>query len=128
MLPFFSNLKRDRRYLKKVFICQQCGKESPKWMGRCPDCQQWNTFLETAATLSKVTGSFSVGAEISELSRISAEEMPRIVLPINEFNRVLGGGIIPGSLVLISGDPGIGKSTLRMHPSPESGMTLPGSL
>ncbi|MFC2018283.1 DNA repair protein RadA [Chloroflexota bacterium] len=103
--------------MKKVFICQQCGKESPKWMGRCPDCQQWNTFLETTATLSKNPGFLSVETEISELSQISAEEMPRIVLPIAEFNRVLGGGIIPGSLVLISGDPGIGKSTLLLQVS-----------
>jgi DNA repair protein RadA/Sms len=103
--------------LKKIFVCQQCGKESPKWMGRCPDCQQWNTFLETAATLSESPGFLNVEAEICELSRISAEEMPRIVLPFAEFNRVLGGGIIPGSLILISGDPGIGKSTLLLQVS-----------
>jgi len=86
-------------------------------MGRCTDCQQWNTFMETPVTLSKNPVCLSVEKEISELSRISAEEMPRIVLPIAEFNRVLGGGIIPGSLVLISGDPGIGKSTLLLQVS-----------
>ncbi|MFC1925172.1 DNA repair protein RadA [Chloroflexota bacterium] len=107
----------DKSRPKKVFICQQCGKDSPKWLGRCPDCQQWNTFAETSVAPSRGSRPSTAPNEISELSLISAEEMPRIVLPITEFNRVLGGGIIPGSLVLISGDPGIGKSTLLLQVS-----------
>jgi len=107
----------DKSRLKKVFICQQCGKESPKWLGRCPDCQQWNTFIETSLTSQKSSKQLAVGGEISELAQISAEEISRITPPIAEFNRVLGGGIIPGSLVLISGDPGIGKSTLLLQVS-----------
>ncbi len=101
-----------------VFVCQQCGKESPKWLGRCPSCQEWNTFVETQVSSSKGAGTLTqVGSPVRELSQITAEEMPRLVLPSAEFNRVLGGGIVPGSLVLISGDPGIGKSTLLLQVS-----------
>ena len=104
---------------KIVFLCQQCGKESPKWLGRCPDCLQWNTFVETVISSSKGIGTLSktIGSPVQELSQIAAEEMPRLVLPFTEFNRVLGGGIVPGSLILISGDPGIGKSTLLLQVS-----------
>lgn len=101
-----------------VFICQQCGKESPKWLGHCPSCQEWNTFVETQVSSSKGVGTLTqIGSPVRELSQITAEEMPRLVLPSAEFNRVLGGGIVPGSLVLISGDPGIGKSTLLLQVS-----------
>ena len=101
-----------------VFVCQQCGKESPKWLGRCPSCQEWNTFVETQVSSSKGVGTLTqIGSPVRELSQITAEEMPRLVLPSAEFNRVLGGGIVPGSLVLISGDPGIGKSTLLLQVS-----------
>jgi len=101
-----------------VFICQQCGKESPKWLGHCPSCQEWNTFVETQVSSSKGVGTLpQIGSPVRELSQITTEEMPRLVLPSAEFNRVLGGGIVPGSLVLISGDPGIGKSTLLLQVS-----------
>ena len=107
-----------KSHYKVVFICQQCGKESPKWLGRCPSCQEWNTFVETQVSSSKGAGTLTqVGSPVRELSQITAEEMPRLVLPSAEFNRVLGGGIVPGSLVLISGDPGIGKSTLLLQVS-----------
>jgi len=104
---------------KTVFICQQCGKESSKWLGHCPSCQEWNTFVETQVSSSKGVGTLSppIGSPVRELSQITAEEMPRLVLPSAEFNRVLGGGIVPGSLVLLSGDPGIGKSTLLLQVS-----------
>jgi len=104
---------------KTVFICQQCGKESSKWLGHCPSCQEWNTFVETQVSPSKGVGTLSppIGSPVRELSQITAEEMPRLVLPSAEFNRVLGGGIVPGSLVLLSGDPGIGKSTLLLQVS-----------
>jgi len=105
----------ERSRLKIVFVCQQCGKESPKWLGHCPDCQAWNTFVETRPAPSKASP--IVGSPVRELSQITTEEMPRLILPLTEFNRVLGGGIVPGSLVLISGEPGIGKSTLLLQVS-----------
>jgi len=108
----------DKSRYKMVFVCQQCGKESPKWLGHCPSCQEWNTFVETQVSSSKGVGTLTqIGSPVRELSQITAEEMPRLVLPSAEFNRVLGGGIVPGSLVLISGDPGIGKSTLLLQVS-----------
>jgi len=101
---------------RTVFICQQCGKESVKWLGRCPGCQSWNSLVETTVSASKAAAG-PAGAEsvACELSQVSAEHMPRVVLPFGELNRVLGGGIVPGSLILISGDPGIGKSTLLLQ-------------
>ncbi len=107
--------KSDRR---TVFFCQQCGKESLKWLGRCPDCQEWNSFAEvTVAVASSVPRSLSQTGPPQPLSQVSAESANRFPLPISEFNRVLGGGLVPGSLVLISGDPGIGKSTLLLQAS-----------
>jgi len=105
----------DKTRYKTVFICQQCGKESLKWLGHCSDCQQWNTFVETKVASSKGINSSPVENPVHELSQIATEELPRLVIPFAEFNRVLGGGIMPGSLVLISGDPGIGKSTLLLQ-------------
>ena len=103
---------------KTVFICQQCGKESLKWLGRCPECQQWNTFVETQVTAT-ITSShpLSIISPPQELSQVTIPTAERIAIPISEFNRVLGGGLVPGSLVLISGDPGIGKSTLLLQAS-----------
>lgn len=98
------------------FICQQCGRESLKWMGRCPDCNEWNTFIEVVQTSAKKQPLCSAtAAPAQELSSIQVAEYPRISLPYGEINRVLGGGIVPGSLILISGDPGIGKSTLLLQ-------------
>ncbi len=103
---------------KTVFVCQQCGKESLKWLGRCPDCQQWNTFVETVVTAPVTpTRSLSPLSPPQELSRVTIEATDRFPLPLTEFNRVLGGGLVAGSLVLISGDPGIGKSTLLLQAS-----------
>ncbi|MFC1924184.1 DNA repair protein RadA [Chloroflexota bacterium] len=107
----------DKSRHRTVFVCQQCGKESPRWLGRCPACQEWNTFVETRVASSKGPGSSPAGSQVHELSQINIEEKPRLVLSFTEFNRVLGGGIMPGSLVLISGDPGIGKSTLLLQVS-----------
>ena len=106
----------DKSQAKTVFVCQQCGKESLKWLGRCPDCQQWNTFVETRVMVSPATrqGSSPVSAP-QELSRVVAEAADRFPLPVAEFNRVLGGGLVAGSLVLIGGEPGIGKSTLLLQ-------------
>ena len=103
---------------RTVFICQQCGRESVKWLGRCPDCNGWNTFVETVrATASDTAARARSSAAPRELSQIRGEDSPRRALSLQEFNRVLGGGIVPGSLVLIGGDPGIGKSTLLLQVS-----------
>ena len=99
---------------KSVFICEQCGNDSPKWIGHCPGCGQWNTYVETVIKPSparKPSGS----TPAQELSSLTTEAMPRLALPLSEFNRVLGGGAVPGSMVLIGGDPGIGKSTLLLQ-------------
>ena len=103
---------------RAIFVCQQCGKESLKWLGRCPDCQQWNTFVETVIAAPVVPSRpLSPANPPQELSQVDIEAAARIALPLAEFNRVLGGGLVPGSLVLISGDPGIGKSTLLLQAS-----------
>jgi len=98
---------------KTVFICQHCGNESPKWLGHCSGCDQWNTYIETSLTISP-TRATSYG-QPQELSKLTTNSTARLILPLNEFNGVLGGGIVPGSLVLIGGDPGIGKSTLLLE-------------
>jgi DNA repair protein RadA/Sms len=97
---------------RTVFVCQNCGNESPKWLGRCPECNQWNSYIERV--LSPVSAA-KPKPIAQELSRVSIEGVSRLILPFSEFNRVLGGGIVPGSLVLIGGDPGIGKSTLLLQ-------------
>jgi DNA repair protein RadA/Sms len=101
---------------KVVFVCQECGRESLKWLGRCPDCQQWNTFVEMTVragpALARPSTPFSPPLQLSEVEIDTTERKP---IPIAEFNRVLGGGIVAGSLTLISGDPGIGKSTLLLQ-------------
>ena len=103
---------------KTVFVCQQCGKESLKWLGRCPGCQSWNSLVETTVSASKSPAATASSESLAcELSQVPAEQSPRVVLPFGELNRVLGGGIVPGSLILISGDPGIGKSTLLLQMS-----------
>jgi len=101
------------------FVCQSCGYESPKWLGRCPDCDEWGSLSEeviAAAPASKrssaVTGSFATPTPITDLVATGAE---RISSGISEFDRVLGGGVVSGSLVLIGGDPGIGKSTILIQ-------------
>jgi DNA repair protein RadA/Sms len=101
---------------KSIFVCQQCGKESPKWLGRCPDCQAWNCFVETRVALSHATGQlYSRGERPQELSQVEKSDVFRFGLGFAEVNRVLGGGLVPGSLVLIGGEPGIGKSTLLLQ-------------
>lgn len=103
---------------RTVFVCQQCGRESPKWLGHCPGCQSWNTFIETRlGAHAGGSAALRTAAAACELSQITLDQKSRIVLPFEEFNRVLGGGIVPGSLILISGDPGIGKSTLLLQVS-----------
>jgi DNA repair protein RadA/Sms len=103
---------------RTVYICQQCGKESLKWIGKCPNCQAWNSFLEQVITESKAAArQIKNTAKPRELSDLNIEVFDRFSVSINEFNRVLGGGIVPGSLILIGGEPGIGKSTLLLQVS-----------
>jgi len=102
----------DARRRRTVFICQECGQESLKWLGRCPDCQTWNSFVERVERQG--AGVAPVAAPV-EMCDLADEELARLVIDLPEFNRVLGGGIIPGSLVLVGGDPGIGKSTLMLQ-------------
>ena len=109
---------------KKVkFCCNSCGYESPKWMGRCPGCGEWNTFVEEVEIVTKgPRGAFqhsgdTVVQKATPIVKIITEEETRIETGMEELNRVLGGGIVPGALVLIGGDPGIGKSTLLMQVS-----------
>lgn len=105
--------------MKSVFFCKECGHESPKWMGQCPGCKAWNTMTEEIVNTGKVQstgiGARNQVAEAKKLSEISIEETDRITSGMSELDRVLGGGIVPGSLVLVGGDPGIGKSTLLLQ-------------
>jgi DNA repair protein RadA/Sms len=99
-----------------VFVCQQCGKESPKWLGRCPNCHEWNAFVETKVTSASATNRTHYSSNMAEeLSQVVLKFADRSPLPLLEFNRVLGGGLVSGSLVLIAGEPGIGKSTLLLQ-------------
>ena len=108
--------------LKTRFVCQDCGYSVPKWEGRCPNCGAWNTLaekLEPATTKEKHASLFHVdlteGASPLPLSSVSFDGLVRIPIPMDEFNHTLGGGLVPGSVVLIGGDPGIGKSTLLLQ-------------
>ena len=104
---------------KTVFFCQQCGYESVKWMGQCPGCREWNTFVEEPAEEKRSThSSISRVGQTTEplpLSKIEMTDQERFTTGIGELDRVLGGGIVPASLVLVGGDPGIGKSTLLLQ-------------
>ncbi|MYL35919.1 DNA repair protein RadA [Pontibacillus yanchengensis] len=108
---------------KVKFVCQECGYESAKWMGKCPACHQWNTLVEelvSSKSNSKhtfVTSDSNDRKKPERITAIATEQEPRIETDMPEVNRVLGGGIVPGSLVLIGGDPGIGKSTLLLQVS-----------
>jgi len=98
------------------FVCQQCGYESPRWSGQCPQCNQWNTLVETVEERGGPASPRLPGqAAPQPITAISAEGFARIPVPMDEFNRALGGGIVPGSVILIGGDPGIGKSTLLLQ-------------
>jgi len=109
---------------KIAYFCQSCGFESAKWLGKCPSCQQWNTFVEEVIEKdNKAIPAWKVSSSTTmqrankpvEVADITFSEEERLLTPDKEFNRVLGGGIVPGSLVLIGGEPGIGKSTLMLQ-------------
>ena len=99
------------------YVCQACGYVSPRWVGKCPNCSEWNTFVEEAPLPLKISRKIGVASKIEPvpLDAIEQEDVPRIRTTLNEFDRVLGGGLVPGSLILLGGDPGIGKSTLMMQ-------------
>jgi DNA repair protein RadA/Sms len=111
--------KADRSGSRTIFVCQQCGREELKWLGRCPSCQAWNSFAEQkVAAPVKAKRAVSTNDSVpQQLSEIVLEAADRLPLPMTEFNRVLGGGIVTGSLILTGGDPGIGKSTLLLQVS-----------
>ncbi|MGE5199480.1 MAG: DNA repair protein RadA [Rhodospirillaceae bacterium] len=104
---------------KTVFACQECGAQSPKWLGRCPDCGAWNSFVEERApeAAPPAAGRYAAppGGGAKLYADIVSSSAARITTGIDEFDRVLGGGIVPGSLVLLGGEPGIGKSTLLLQ-------------
>lgn len=110
--------------VRTQYVCQNCGYNSPRYLGRCPNCGEWNTFVEeqvqssgATATKAKTTTLTGLVAKPQKISEINSHETPRVKTRLNELNRVLGGGIVPGSLILIGGDPGIGKSTLLLQVS-----------
>ena len=109
--------KVNKANTRTMFVCQNCGKESLKWLGRCPSCQQWNTFVEKTVIAPTSFGIPIAENPPQELAQVVIEAADRFPIPLAEFNRVLGGGLVSGSLVLISGDPGIGKSTLMLQAS-----------
>ena len=105
--------------VQSAFFCQSCGTQSPKWLGKCPSCNEWNTFVEEVINKEESVKSWSSkkerGNKPSLISTINFSDEKRLSTPDNELNRVLGGGIVPGSLILLGGDPGIGKSTLLLQ-------------
>ena len=104
---------------KTQFVCQYCGYKAPKWLGRCPGCQEWNTFVEERIVEEKAPErdllGFEAGAVPTAITEIVGKEKGRFRIGIGEFDRVLGGGIVFGSVILVGGDPGIGKSTLLLQ-------------
>jgi DNA repair protein RadA/Sms len=104
---------------KTHFVCQACGYQAPKWLGRCPGCQEWNTFVEERVIEEKAPERDLLGFEAeavpTSIVEIAGEERGRFQIGIEEFDRVLGGGIVFGSVILVGGDPGIGKSTLLLQ-------------
>ena len=99
-----------------VFVCSNCGNESPKWLGKCPACNSWNTFYEEKIVTSKMSGEKkAVSAEVKKLNSVEIEKYSRYKTGYEELDRVLGGGLVQGSLVLLGGEPGIGKSTLILQ-------------
>jgi len=103
---------------KTIYICTACGGSTPRWQGQCPACQAWNTLEESLSESTSSNARFQGLAQAvprQKLSAIKAEDMPRLPTGVDEFDRVLGGGLVPGGVVLIGGDPGIGKSTLLLQ-------------
>ena len=105
---------------KTVFVCNECGYESAKWLGKCPSCGAWNTFFEEKISKDTNGNILNTGEKIKritpkKLNEVVGREETRTKTGINELDRVLGGGLVKGSLVLVGGEPGIGKSTLILY-------------
>src|SRR6185436_2526180 len=107
---------------KIVFVCQECGAQAPKWMGRCVDCGAWNSLVEerpaeapSGAKTENRYSQFGAGSNAKLYAEVETANAVRLSTGIGEFDRVLGGGVVPGSLVLLGGEPGIGKSTLLLQ-------------
>jgi len=116
--------------VKSVYSCTECGAQSPKWQGQCPSCGQWNTLVESIADTAAPRNRFSSvagakSAQVQKLADVKAREMPRIPTGVAEFDRVLGGGLVAGQVVLIGGDPGVGKSTLLLQSLAAMSASLP---
>ncbi|MBT5031127.1 MAG: DNA repair protein RadA [Proteobacteria bacterium] len=114
---------------KSVFVCNACGGEHPKWAGQCQSCGEWNTLLEqiqaaTAKDVSRFSG-LAPQRSVTQLSTVKSDKVSRVECGIEELDRVLGGGLVPGSVVLLGGDPGIGKSTLLLQCASNLVATLP---
>src|SRR5688500_6891102 len=108
--------------VKTGFFCQSCGAQSPKWIGKCPSCNSWNTYVEEVIQTTAQPNEWKTSKQKTDkankaqlIGDISIENSIRIHLPDQELNRVLGGGLVPGSMVLLGGEPGIGKSTLLLQ-------------
>jgi len=101
---------------KTLYVCNECGGQTSKWQGQCPHCLAWNTLSETAAEVkTRRFQALAASGQVQHLSAVQARETPRIATGLSEFDRVLGGGLVEGGVVLIGGDPGIGKSTLLLQ-------------
>ena len=107
-----------KKKVQSAFFCQNCGTQSPKWLGKCPQCNEWNTFVEELITKEEQTKTWN-GLNKANIpvfiNDITFSREKRIQTKDLELNRVLGGGIVPGSVILLGGDPGIGKSTLLLQ-------------
>ena len=107
-----------KKKVQSAFFCQNCGTQSPKWLGKCPQCNEWNTFVEELITKEEQTKTWN-GLNKANIpvfiNDITLSREKRIRTKDLELNRVLGGGIVPGSVILLGGDPGIGKSTLLLQ-------------
>src|SRR5205823_6497127 len=117
--PSFPDRIRAMAKIRSIYQCSECGGQSPKWQGQCPHCSAWNTLIEALAAsagtrFETVAGTKSV---VTPLASVEANESRRIASGLEEFDRVLGGGLVAGGVVLLGGDPGIGKSTLLLQAS-----------
>src|SRR5512134_1519888 len=118
--PWPARLHSAMAKEKTSYTCTECGGSSPRWLGRCPHCEAWNTLIETvvetaAGGRNNRFASLAKTAEVTALADIEASEIERTPTGLGELDRVLGGGIVEGGVVLIGGDPGIGKSTLLLQ-------------
>ena len=104
--------------VKTQYQCSECGGSTPKWTGQCPHCGQWNTLQESAvlpASNNRFDAWSETSSKVQNLAEVTAEEVPRSTTGLTELDRVLGGGLVEGAVVLLGGDPGIGKSTLLLQ-------------